>query len=375
MHGQAGSGDASAHARDQTVAAGVEHAFDRGRAVAEVKRGGAEIDATGGVGVDRDEAAAEDVDLAAGEGRLVVAGIGLHAERMHVDRARERGIGGAADEVRYRGRRQAGEEGGPGGGVAGGELAGEGGILDAERGGVGQEAVARRIQHPHRQEAAGVEHREPVRQEELLPLQVDTAEFVGVLAHGEGRLADARHARGGQDDLAVGAGTFEVDAGTLRDGDGADFLAVDAAVGRNKREPRAVKQEGRRVAPLVLLLRGRKIGGVETARERRVGDVVVVIDTQAGTGVQVDGVDLDAGVVREASGAAGVQAAVDMEDGGRQVAVELEEVLRAAGFAVTEDRGRAGPGLVAVKTDVGHAVAQGEAVLELGDADLQRGRA
>ena len=206
-------------------------------------------------------------------------------------------------------------------------------------------------------------------------MEVDAAQLVGVLADGEGRLADARHARGGEDDLAVRAGTFEVDAGTLRDGDGADFLAVDASVGRNKREPRAVKQEGRRVAPLVLLLRGRKIGGVETASERGLRDVDDVIDAEARTGVEVDEVDLGSGVIRETSGATGVQASVDMEDGGRQIAVELEEILGAAGLAVTEDRGRAGPGLVAVEADVGHAVAQGEAVLELGDADLQRGRA
>ena len=159
----------------------------------------------------------------------------------------------------------------------------------------------------------------------------------------------------------------------MRDGDGADFLAVDASVGRNEREPRTAQEEGRRVTPLVLLLGGRKVGRVETARERRLRDIVVVIDAQSGTRVEVDEVDLGARVVRETSGAAGGQAAIDMEGGGRQVAVEFQEILGAPGFAVTEDRGRAGPGLVAVEADVAHAVAQGEAALELGDADLQRG--
>ena len=357
MDREAGRRDDAARARDQAGAAGVEDAFDRSRAVAEVERGGVEIDASAAVGVDRDESAAEDIDLTAGEGRLVIVGVGLHPQGMHVDRSRERGIGRAADEIRHRGRGEAGEEGGPGGGVARGEGRGERRVLDAQRSGVSEEAVAGRIQHPHRQQAARVEHRKPVRDEELLPLEVDAAQFVGVLTDGEGRLADARHARGGQDHLAAGAGTLEVDAGALRDGDGADFLAVDASIGGDERDRRSVQEQGRRVAPLVLLLGGREVRGVETARESGVGHVGDVIDAQARTRVEVDEVDLGAGVVRETSGAAGVQAAVDMEDGGRQVAVELEEVLGGPGFAVTEDRGGAGPGLVAVEADVGHAVA------------------
>ena len=64
-----------------------------------------------------------------------------------------------------------------------------------------------------------------------------------------------------------------------------------------------------------------------------------------------------------------------MEGGGGEVAGELQEVLGAAGLAVAEDRGRARPGLVAVETHAPDAVAEGEAVLELRDADLQGGGA
>ena len=311
-----------------------------------------------------------EVDLAAGEGGLVVRGRG-HAQGVDIHRAGERRVAEAAREISHRRSRQAVQERQGGRSVARREGAGEGGVLDAERGGIGQEAVAARIQHPDRQEAAGVEQGGPVGDEELLALQVDAAEFVGVLADGESGLADASDARGRQDHLTAGARALEVDAGALRDGDGADFLAVHAGVGRDEGERRAVQEQGRRVAPLVLLLGGREVGGVETARERGVGDVVVVIDAQAGTRIQVDDVDLGAGVVREPARAARGQAAVHMEGGGREVAVEFQEVLGAAGLAVAEDRGRARPGLVAVETHAPDAVAEGEAVLELGDADLQ----
>ena len=257
--GEPRGGDLAAHARDEPVAAEVDHAFDGGRAVAEVKGGGAEIDAAAAVRVDRDEAAAADIDLSAGEGRLVVAGAGLHPEGVDIDRARQRGVGGAADEVRHRRRSQAGEESRPGGGITGREGTRERGVLDAVDVGIGEEAVARRIEHPDRQESLGVAQRGTALDEQFLALQVDAAELVGVLADGEGGLAFADQAGGGEDDLSVGAVALEVDRGALAGRDDPDFFAGDASRGVDEVDGGAAQEHRRRVTPLVLGDRGRQV--------------------------------------------------------------------------------------------------------------------
>ena len=64
-----------------------------------------------------------------------------------------------------------------------------------------------------------------------------------------------------------------------------------------------------------------------------------------------------------------------MEGGSREVARELEEILSAAGLAVAEDDRLTGVRLVAVKAYRGRTAAEGEAVVELRDADLQGGGA
>ena len=187
MDGQPRRGDLAAHTRDQAVAAHVEDAFDRGRAVAEVKGGGVEIDASRGVTVDRDEAAAAYVDLSAGEGGLIVAD-GRHAQGVDVDRAGERRVAEAAREVGHRRGRQSVQERQSRGGVTGREGTRELCVLDAIDVGIGEEAVARRVDHPDRQESLGVAQRGAALDVQFLPLQVDAAELGGVLADGEGGL-------------------------------------------------------------------------------------------------------------------------------------------------------------------------------------------
>ena len=373
--GEARGGDLPSHAREQAVAAEVDHAFDRGRAVAEVKGGGVEIDASRGVGVDRDEAAAADIDLSAGEGRLVVAGISLHPEGVDIDRARQRRVGDAADEVRHRRRSQAGEESRPGGGIAAREGTREGGVLDAVDVGIGEEPVARRIEHPDGQESLGIAQRGATLDEQFLSLQVDTAELVGVLADGEGGLAFADQPGGGKDDLSGGGVALQIDRSALAGRDDPDFFAGDASRGVDEVDGGAAQEHRRRVAPLVLRDRGREVRGVEAAGEGRVGDILRVIETQGGPRVEVHRVDLRARVVGEAATGARVQAAEDMEGGRREVTRELQEVLGTASLAVAEDDRLARVGLVAVKAHRSRPAAEGKAEVELRDAHLQGGGA
>ena len=294
---------------------------------------------------------------------------------MHVDRARERGVGRATDEIRHGGRSQAGQESRSSGGVAGREGTGEGGVLDPEDVGVGEEAVAGRIEHPDRQESLGVAQRGAPLDEQLLALQVDATELVGVLTYGERGLSLADQPTGGEDDLSVGAVALEVDAGALADRDDPDFLAGDAAGGADQAEGGSAQEQRRRVTPLVLRDGGREVRGVETAGEGGVGDVIRIVKAEDGAGIKVHCVDLRAGVVRETTGAAGRETAEDVEGGSGEVARELEEILGAARLAVTEDCRLPGERLVAVKAEGADAVAQGETVIQLGDADLQGGRA
>ena len=374
MDGQPGRGDLAAHTRNQAVAAHVDHAFDRGRAVAEVKGGGVEIDASRGVTVDRDEATAAYVDLSAGEGGLIVTD-SRHTQGMDVDRSGERRVAEAAREVGHRRGRQSVQERQSRGGVTGREGARERGVLNAIDVGIGEEAVARRVEHPDRQESLGVAQRGAPLDEQFLPLQVDAAELVGVLADGEGGLALADQTGGGEDDLPVGGAALKVDRGALADRDDPDFFAGDSSRGVDEVDGGAAQEHRRRVTPLVLRDRGREVRSVEAAGEGRVGDILRIVEPEGGTRVEVHRVDLRAGVVSEAAGGARVQSAEDMEGGSREVSRELQEILGAAGLAVTEDDRLAGVGLVAVKANRSRTAAEGEAVVELRDADLQRGGA
>ena len=260
---RAGSADRQARRRHHRVHAGdvlvdVDRPNDRRRAVAEIDRGRVEDDARV-ITVIGDQAAAEDVDLAARPGHIIAGGLVIHTEREDIARRGEGGVPPTAGDLHDPGAAESGEISVAAGRDGGGRF--ERRVGESRGRIIAQELLTRIVDHPR------IDHAVRLRRgrvdEHLHRLGLEQPELVAVLAQGERGQAHAGEAGGGEHHLAVGAGTLQGDLRAASGRDDPDPLLVHAAVAADKRQVGPVQDQRLRVRIFVLVGDPAEVGFVQ----------------------------------------------------------------------------------------------------------------